>query len=829
MTIDRRCVSRAASVLATTAMLVGMTATAGMAARKPRVDRPTLTANVQPVTNSSAASFTFSSATTGADYTCQLDGLKKSSCTSPKAYVALAEGAHTFSVVATKRGARQSPDASFVWTIDRTLPPAVTFQHVPTTPVATSPDITFTGESGDTFTCQIDTTTAAPCSASTVQSTGTDAVTANGTHSLRVVPTDAAGNVGPAATAVWVVDHVGPVIAVSNPPASPNPLSAVTVDFRVTGADAPSSPVVCELKRGTTSMGAPSDCSSGTYATPPLSTDAVYTLTITATDAAGNQTQAQVVWTRDTTLGAPGLPPVLSGPAAYINDASPAAAAVSWDDTSGDSYQCAVDGSATFEPCDQPFIAGSAWSVGTHSVSVEDINTHSAASVWSWTLDQTPPTLTVTGGPGARTNADSVTFAVSAADDVALAAVTCTVSVDGVPGAPAPCPTDGVFPTTGEGAYTLDVVAADAAGNPTPVSKHFVVDHTPPVATIRGVNSLTGPISLTYGETVRGLAPGAVALTLTDTGVPVKAARTCWDAAAHQVSCGGDIRSIRLTPVAALTPGQHYSVMIADAAVRDLAGNGSAAVLPPHTFRGLRTLEENSVAVVPSWQKTSATSAAGGSYVREHRSGAQASYRFRGGSVSWLTVTGPTQGKALVRIDGHKKPVVNNYAAATHYRVARTFSKLGTGAHQLTITVLGREGARAGRGTFVSVDAFKVGQTVTKTPKLSATWKRIANTQLFAGHAATGDLAGESCSVVFRGVSVTWQTVTSRTQGIARVYVDGALKATVDNYSRTTRYHVARAVTGLLDGVHTLRIVVAGKHHAGGRGTKVTVDRIAVG
>jgi len=65
-------------------------------------------------------------------------------------------------------------------------------------------------------------------------------------------------------------------------------------------------------------------------------------------------------------------------------------------------------------------------------------------------------------------------------------------------------------------------------------------------------------------------------------------------------------------------------------------------------------------------------------------------------------------------------------------------------------------------------------------------------------------------------------------QGKAQVWLDGVLKATVDNYAATTSYGVKRALTRLADKVHTLRIVVLGKHHTGGKGNTVTVDRFAV-
>src|SRR3954468_21366375 len=158
MSIDKRCLSRVVSVVATAAVVVGMTASAGMAKPKPRVTKPTLTANVPARTNATSATFTFSSPD-ATKYTCALDG-KKSACTSPKSYIGLGEAAHTFSVVGTRTGARASAAATFAWTVDRTPPPAVTvFTGVPNGPVKSSaaPDITFTaGEAGDTFSCRVD-------------------------------------------------------------------------------------------------------------------------------------------------------------------------------------------------------------------------------------------------------------------------------------------------------------------------------------------------------------------------------------------------------------------------------------------------------------------------------------------------------------------------------------------------------------------------------------------------------------------------------------------------------------------------------------------------
>src|SRR4051812_45215534 len=218
MSIDKQCVSRVVSVVATAAVVVGMTASAGLGKPKPRVNKPTLTASVPATTNATGVTFTFSSPN-ATKYTCTLDG-KKAACTSPKTYVGLTEGAHNFSVVGTRTGARASLPTAFAWTVDRTPPPPVTFTGVPAAPVAVAgaPDIRFVaGEAGDTFICRIDGGTPFSCLANTAGSTHTQssAATSNGIHTLSVTPTDAAGNVGPAASVGWEIDGVGPKVTIS--------------------------------------------------------------------------------------------------------------------------------------------------------------------------------------------------------------------------------------------------------------------------------------------------------------------------------------------------------------------------------------------------------------------------------------------------------------------------------------------------------------------------------------------------------------------------------------------------------------------------------------
>jgi ketosteroid isomerase-like protein len=291
------------------------------------------------------------------------------------------------------------------------------------------------------------------------------------------------------------------------------------------------------------------------------------------------------------------------------------------------------------------------------------------------------------------------------------------------------------------------------------------------------------------------------------------------------VACAtGSYTKVQLVPTARFVVGQRYGVVVPAAAVRDAAGNPSVAATG--AFRAPTVVEDASAAVVGTWPVAKSASALGGSYLRDHLANAFATWRFTGTSVTWWTMTGKAQGKAQVLVDGVRRLTVNNYSATTHWRVARTVKRLRAGTHTITVRVLGQKGAKAATGTYVTVDRFTAGKASTQTP-LSALRTAFGKSYT-SGRAVAADLRGEAVTLTFRGTSVTWTTMRSATQGKAAVYVDGKLKATVDNYAAKTSYGVRRAIAKLSDSVHVLKIVVLGTHHKGGKGNLVTVDRIAV-
>lgn len=108
-------------------------------------------------------------------------------------------------------------------------------------------------------------------------------------------------------------------------------------------------------------------------------------------------------------------------------------------------------------------------------------------------------------------------------------------------------------------------------------------------------------------------------------------------------------------------------------------------------------------------------------------------------------------------------------------------------------------------------------------------WSEDASRPWSGGAAAVSVTPGAQATFTFSGPSVKWIGGLRPDTGIARVYVDGALAAEVDTYSKTEETRVAVfSVTGLADAGHTLRIEVTGQKNADSASAYVVVDAFDV-
>ena len=184
----------------------------------------------------------------------------------------MADGSHTFQVKATDAAGNTSAAASYTWTID-TAAPTATITASPTNPSnSASPSFSFSSEAGATFTCALDGAAFAGCS-----SPKSYASVADGSHTFQVKATDAAGNIGVAASFTWTIDTAAPTASITASPTNPSNNASPSFSF----SSESGATLACSLDGA-----AFASCSSPKSYTSVA--DGSHTFQVKATDAAGN-------------------------------------------------------------------------------------------------------------------------------------------------------------------------------------------------------------------------------------------------------------------------------------------------------------------------------------------------------------------------------------------------------------------------------------------------------------------------------------------------------------------------------------------------------------
>jgi large repetitive protein len=110
----------------------------------------------------------------------------------------------------------------------------------------------------------------------------------------------------------------------------------------------------------------------------------------------------------------------------------------------------------------------------------------------------------------------------------------------------------------------------------------------------------------------------------------------------------------------------------------------------------------------------------------------------------------------------------------------------------------------------------------------SSGWATVKTTIASGGSYARHGTKGASMSWTFVGTSARLGFVAARTNGKALVYIDGKLRATLDQYGSTSARRTY-SVTGLTNAQHVLRVVVAGLRSSTATGYYVSVDVLSTG
>ena len=184
-------------------------------------------------------------------------------------------------------------------------------------------------------------------------------------------------------------------------------------------------------------------------------------------------------------------------PPAFIFDSAPApetqssSASFTWhpSETITGSYSCKLDGVA--KTCSSASFSASGFAQGSHTFSVSgtDLSGNTGTSSFTWTVDTTPPDISIVKHPSAQTTSSSATFNLSTTDPTG----TFLCQLDSQ--SQQPCSAWPVY-TVPDGNHTFKAWTQDEAGNvsTTPAAYSWVSDTGVPKI------SVTGPTKVKYGS-----------------------------------------------------------------------------------------------------------------------------------------------------------------------------------------------------------------------------------------------------------------------------------------------------------------------------------------
>jgi hypothetical protein len=288
--------------------------------------------------------------------------------------------------------------------------------------------------------------------------------------------------------------------------------------------------------------------------------------------------------------------------------------------------------------------------------------------------------------------------------------------------------------------------------------------------------------------------------------------------------------------------------------------NPSPAPTTPGSPAGAPTsavtrIEDNAAGVTytGSWFANAGSRNSGSHAMLSMDSSASATISFNGTAVTLVTYNDEWSGIAAIYVDGALAGEADTYASPSRAQYASyTVSGLTSGQHTVSIAPTGRKSSSSG-GAWVWIDAFDVTTAVTSSSSGSApstnqgtpltfrveqdgagitytgAWLLNTLASHSGGTAVLAVDAGARATFAFHGTGVSWIAYRDAWSGIARVYMDGALKGSIDTYSSADIAQSSMyTVSGLASGNHVLVIEVTSQKNTSSGGAWVWVDAFDV-
>jgi hypothetical protein len=389
------------------------------------------------------------------------------------------QGSYTFTVVASDT-AGNTATSTATYVLDTVAPSSPTVTG-PASSLgnAATPTWTFPTQPQTTAQCRL--VQGASQSAWSDCSSGSYAVSspADGTYTVDVLVSDLAGNdAAIASSSPYTSDRTAPVAPTVAGPTGPGKNTSPSWSW----TSEPGATSSCRLDRAAV-IGSVVPCSSGTFS-PTLTGDTSYVVSVFVTDAAGNvgPTTTLAAYVLDTGIPAT---PVVTGP---TGTGSLAIVTWSWAPEAGSTSTCVLVRNGV-AGAGAPCTSGTALTLpsdGTYllRVSQRDAagNSSPSGSSSSYVLDRAAPSTPVVSTPTSPSNVLTPSFAFTSE---AGSTTQCRLLRGGSTVRDwATCATPVTYDLTGlpDGSYTVEVIATDAALNPstTGTSLPYLLDTTPP-------------------------------------------------------------------------------------------------------------------------------------------------------------------------------------------------------------------------------------------------------------------------------------------------------------------------------------------------------------
>ncbi len=485
---------------------------------------PTVAISSAPstITSQTTASIVFTGSDPGggtvSTYECKIDSGSYTACSSPYSVSGLSAGAHTASIRATDVSGNIGAATTASWTIDLTAP-STSFSSTPLALTsANAANFAFSatdagGGSVTSYQCALDSATFNTCTSPVAAS-----ALASGSHVFSARALDSAGNIGTAQSYAWTIDTTGPTTTLSGNPPSLTYLGSGQFTFSAQDfGGATVAGLECKLDSG-----AYTTCTSP-YSVSALA-DGAHQFQVRATDTLGNTGSAvSFSWTVDSQNV---LVSINTKPDSITKQTNPSFTFSASASSGAASFECKLD-SGSYTACSSPQ-SYSGVSAGNHTFLVRPIDGSSNAGTavsYSWIIDTTAPTMTVSQSPAALVATTSASFTFTATDSGGGEVSRFECKTDS--GSFATCTSPHSINALSTGAHTVQIRVVDSADN-TSAAQTFTwtIDQIGPTTTIS-----SGPASIVNTSTA------SVAFTATDSGGGTVASYECSLNSATYAAC----------------------------------------------------------------------------------------------------------------------------------------------------------------------------------------------------------------------------------------------------------------------------------------------------